>query len=210
MKNIVLYFCLFVLVVFAQKTNAQQNISIKLFGVTADFWEKHDPAIYPNKLREDGRFLREPGIVLSYEIYSSFHELFAFEVLQGGYYDAVNQFAGFTHIGIRRKFLQLYKHSMTIGFGPTMHYWQSRDNVEGYVRDESVNYEFGLEYRMAWLSGELEYNYYLTKSSDISLTVNNIHPKAFTVAIGYTYWISRKQSKNCNCPGTGRSYKRRR
>jgi len=190
---------------------AQQNLSVKAFGVTADFWDKHDPSIYPNKLDQTGRYLFEPGIELSYEVFSSFHELFSFEFVQGGYYDAVGQLAGFSHIGVRRKFLQLYKHSMTIGFGPSFHYWQNRDNVEGYVRHESVGNQNGIEYRLAWISGELEYNYFLGKKSDISLSINNIHPNALTLAVGYTYWITRKQSKNCNCPGTGKSnYNRKR
>ena len=196
------------LIIITLAANAQKDFSIKAYGTTADFWDKHNPAIYPGKLDETGRYLLEPGIVMSFESYSSFHELFAFEIVQGLYFDAAQQFAGFSHFGVRRKFLQIWKHSVTIGFGPTFHYWQSRDNLAGYERDESITNNYGWEYRFAWISGELEYNFYLSKKSDISVAIYNIHPTAFTLAIGYTYWITRKQSKNCNCPGYGKRYRR--
>jgi len=71
--------------------------------------------------------------------------------------------------------------------------------TEGYVDDGAYNIVGEWQYKLAWLSGELEYNYYLTKNSNMSISLNLIRPESVGIAIGYKYWISKKPKRKRGC-----------
>ncbi len=186
---------------------SQNNVGLKFFGVVGDFSDNKIPEIMTTKLDESGKYLIEPGAVLSYEHFSSTDDLFSLKFYQGAFVDATGQLSGFTHLGLRRAIFQLWKHSITIGFGPTLMYQQDRSVFPQYVPDEDYQKKNEWEYRIAWLSGEFEYNYYINKKLDISLSFFPVHKMSYTFSLGLKYWFSRSSGSDCNCPGFGKKNK---
>lgn len=179
---------------------AQNNLNFKVSTVGIYPFDDSNSDIFVNTLDNKGKLTYEPGIMISYEDFNGLAPA-SFEIIQGLYNDCANQVAGFTHVGVRIKMLQKFKHSLSFGFGPTLFYRNDWHTIEGYNDENYYNTTGGLQYKLAWWGGEVEYDYYLSKHGDLSLSLNLIHPKAFTIGIGYRYWISRKARRGCDCPG---------
>jgi len=186
-----LFFCKFVV--------GQSNINLKLITLSVYPVESENVALFKYGIDKKGLYAFEPGIILSYEYFGG-DQRTSFELSQAVFIDRAAQLAGFTHIGIRRVVFTHYRHSLCLGIGPAFYYRNNWSDLSGYVEDEGYSTEGEYQYKLVWLSGEIEYGCYISKKVDIMASLNMTHPKAFSLAVGLRYWISKKKRKACDCP----------
>lgn len=192
-KTLATIICLALAPIFAV---AQSNISAALVGPAFDFGDRENAALYQIKPDESGRFILQPGIRLGAELYAN--DITSLKFAQTVKMDCMKKAAFSTQIMLRFRLFKIYKHSMSIGFGPVGFYRQTWENIEGYTDDGYKN--GSIQSKIVWLSAELEYNYYLSKKNDISFAIIHADPKAMGFAIGIKHWFSRKSSHCNTCP----------
>lgn len=176
---------------------AQNNISVKIlpFGLNL---QEINSEIYTSKLTGDGLITFEPGIQFSFEIFGDPNT--SVKLIQSINKDQMNHLAGFSQILIKYKLILDKKNYFSIGVGPALHYRKDWTDIAGY-RDEGIyKYLNHKQYKTSWLSGEIEYNHYLRKKTDISISLNHLHPKSFGLFFGIKFWFSRKSSFCPTCP----------
>lgn len=198
-------YCFTIFIFFVGFTvKAQSNFGFKIFPISINPTDTRNSALYQNKLDADGMFILEAGIMASHQVFlGNTHT--SIEIIAAVHHDCTEKIAGFINFGIHRKLVQYYKHSFTIGIGPTIFLRQDWSAIDGYIQDSDYTLKGQTQYKISWLSGELEYNYYLAKNADLAVSVNHIHPESITVAVGLVVWISRKGKKHCNtCPSFNR------
>lgn len=198
------YLLIIVLVIINYSLSySQSNISFKIISLSIQPLGSENSHIISSKLDDNGIFVIEPGVALSYESFV-LEDIVSFQFQQGIYADCASQLAGFSHLGIKWRILKKWKQSFSIGIGPTLHYRNDWSKINGY-KDEGIYDVYGnWQYRLFMISGEMEYSYYLSKKSDLSVSLIHKHTQAFTIAIGYKYWINkkvrRKKRKCISCP----------
>lgn len=200
---------LFLQIFAVLSVSGQNNLGVKLLGLTADYSTNKQIDLLVNKLDDAGKYLMEPGAVLAYEHFSPFNDAFSLKFMQGIFFDAAGQIAGFSHLGFRLLVFQNWKHSITVGFGPTLQFRKDRSGLKDYKQEEEYDQKGSWEYRMAWLSGEFEYSYYISKKLDFTFSIFPIHRKAYVPSVGIKYWFDRSSSSDCGCSGSGKRYKYR-
>jgi len=199
-KNIVLVCCL---LFHIYTLTAQTNVGVRFFAPTIHPFEEENNLLYSSKIDTAGKFLIEPGVVLTFENYADNNKV-AIRMEQAFYKDGTKNWAGYTHIGLRLYPLRVGNHSFGIGLGPTFFYRKSWTGLNGYIADaETFKTKGDWQYKFVALSGGMEYSYAFNKRHDVSISFHHLQPKAFTFAVGYTYWIKVKTNgrRPCNCPG---------
>jgi len=200
-KGLILLLSFVIFIVMSQSLYGQSNVGVKLFGVSYHPFAENNEALHKIPLDRNNDWLLEPGFTFTYEAGTGF-SLTSAKLMQSIYLDQASQPAGMTYFGIHRKIFHLYKNMITIGIGPTLFYRSDWSTIDGYQEDLDYKTMGNVQYKMAWITGEIEYVYYVSKRSDMLLSINMLHPKAFTMMIGYRFWISKKaKRKACDCPG---------
>lgn len=181
---------------------SQSNISFRITTVTCFPTESDNLHIFKNNLDKAGHIALEPGGVLSYEAFIM-EDKVSFKFSQGFFYDVAGKPGGFTHLGIRFKILQKFKHSLNLGFGPTLHFRKDWSTIPGYVTEEIYERDIGFQWVLSRISGGIEYNYIHTKRGDYSVSLFHNRRKGFALLFGYRYWFSKdiKHRKCDDCPG---------
>lgn len=176
---------------------AQTNASFRLNTITFQASEPQ-PDVLKTKLSGDGKVAAEPGIIFAYEAYAS--EIAALKISQSLIYDKAGHIAGGTSLMIKFQLIKAFKHSFSISAGPVMHYRQSWTDMEGY-EPEPIYAEGEVDWqsKFSWISGELEYNYYLNKHTDLSISLVHIQAESVGLAIGVKKWINKKPRKKRGC-----------
>jgi len=196
-------FLLLVFITYLQSFS-QSNVSLNLTAIGFHLFDKPNINIYENKLDSNGNFNTEPGLILSFELYTR-ENYSSIQLTQGIYSDAAAQEAGFTFVGFRRRFYHKYKNQWSIAIGPVVAYRRDWTQILGYIPEKGYTKNGRFEYRL-WGFAELEYNYLLNKRSDLcfSIIYGYSTPDAFTFTLGYKFWINPniKRTKDCNCGGS--------
>ena len=191
------------IIIICSSAFAQSNISFKLstFALQAELDE--NAPMYKLNLSKNGKWLVEPGLIISTEVFPSFR-IASVKLIQGLYLDRMAKIGGFTHLGLNRRILKSWKHSLNFGLGLAICYRKSWREIDNYQEDKRyIKAENEWQYAYQWLSFEIEYDYILNKKSDLSISLNTIHLNTFSVAVGWRYWMSKKRRKrkgSCNCP----------
>ena len=175
---------------------AQNNVSIKFTSLSYQFTETQ-PDIIKLKLSQNGQLALEPGVLLSYEGYAS--STTALKVTQLFMIDKAMHFAGKTQIMIKFRIVKSFKHSLYFAIGPGLNYRKTWADIAGYIDEPIYNTSSDWQYKLNWLSGEIEYNYYLSKYFDLSVSLNHIQAESIGLAIGIKYWINKTPSKKNRC-----------
>lgn len=175
---------------------SQSNINIKLSTLSYQFTD-NNAGLAKLKLNENGKLAFEPGIIFAYESFAT--PLASLKFNMALFMDKATKLAGFPQVLIRIRLFNAFKHSMTLGLGPALFFRQTWADINGYVEDNIYTNSGSWQYKMAWLSGELEYNYYLSKNSNLSVSLNIVNPESVGLAIGYKYWISKKPKRKRGC-----------
>jgi len=180
---------------------AQNSVSLKLNRLTYQITETQ-PDLLKLKLSSDGQLAVEPGILFSYETYATSNT--ALKLSQALLLDKASHLAGATSIMIKFKVAKSFKHSLYMALGPTFHFRNSWVDMESYLDEPVYNSTETWQHKFSWLSAEIEYNYYINKKTDLSISLNHIQAESVGVAIGFKYWINKKPRKKrgcISCPG---------
>ncbi len=175
---------------------AQSNVNFKLNTFTWQFTD-NNAHLAKLKLDDKGQFAIEPGLIAAYEAFAS--PLTSLKINMALLMDKAGKFAGFPQILFRFRLFNAYKHSMTIGLGPAFYFRQTWVDIEGYEANDVYQGDGSWQFRPIWITGEIEYNYYLTKMSNLSVSLGLINPESIGLAVGYKYWISKKSKRKRGC-----------
>jgi len=206
MKNILLKTILLAFfATFSLLSYGQNNYSLKFYALGVHPFDDVNESILTRKIGEKGKFAFEPGFIASAELFINTDKV-SIKPMQSIYYDRLGKIAGFTHLGLRAYVYNYKKHSIVLGVGTSLFYRQNWANTENYVDEDIYKLSNGFQYKTFILSGEIEYNYYLSKLNYFSVSLNQIDLMAFTVAVGYKQMFNPKKKKHnkrkkaCDCP----------
>jgi hypothetical protein len=177
---------------------SQNNISVKIVSFGINPLNDSNKAIYTSKIDTINQLLTfEPGIHISGEVYGS--ENTSFKFLQTFHKDQIGYAAGFSQVLISYRFVHTKKHSLNIGIGPILHFRRNWNLAFDYQDNGYFNSNGDLQYKVFWLSGEIEYNYNIKRNRDFSVSLNHLHPKSIGVMFGLKFWF--KSVGHCQtCP----------
>lgn len=180
---------------------AQNNVSFKLSTLSYQFTDTQ-PGLLKLKLNQNGRLAAEPGLFFAYETYASSNT--ALKISQALLLDKATHLAGATQIMVKFRVAKSFKHSVYMALGPVFHFRKNWADMEGYIDEPIYNSAEDWQHRFTWISGEIEYNYYLNKYTDLSISLNHVQAESVGLAIGFKYWINKKPRKKrgcVSCPG---------
>lgn len=176
---------------------AQSNVSAAFTGFGLDFGKGENVPIYKRGFADGKSPIFEPGLRLGVEVYAS--PATSIKAVQTLRYDVLSKLSMSTQVMLRFRVFRVYKHSVSLGVGPTCFYRQSWSDEEGYV-DEGIYDDGKLQRKVSWLSAELEYNFIVGKFTDISFAFTHMNPLGIGCAVGVKYWFTRKSNKCGTCP----------
>ncbi|MBU0763996.1 MAG: hypothetical protein KJ607_04080 [Bacteroidetes bacterium] len=191
---------LIILIVIASinDVTGQSNVSLKLHGIGFLAKKSEYGPIFENNIDPAGRWIFQPGLVLSYEVYLLEYD-HAVQFQQGITLDIAAQACGFTWIEYRLRVWKFWRHTVTFGTGPVLYYRSSWDRFPEYRDHGDLDITGNLEYRFMPIGAELEYSYYISNKSDISFSIQYSQPKTVSASIGYKYWIQTKIKHKRKC-----------
>lgn len=196
MKKIL--FSILATIVAIYSCHAQSNISIGVTGFGFEFGDAENASIYKLKIGDGTKALLEPGIRLGAEVYAT--PATSIKFAQTFRIDEMQQIAMSTQAMIRFRIFRIYKHSLSVGIGPTAFYRQTWQDFDGYVDEGVYTGHHKFQGKISWLSAEVEYNYVISKYNDLSFCVTHMNPESMGFAIGFKHWFSRKSNKCGTCP----------
>lgn len=184
-----------IILCFPFAISAQSNLSVEFLsgGFKSEVIETPGSSSY--QIQFD--YVFEPGILLSYQLYSDAAR-YSIKFFQGMYQNSAASTSGFTSVMLKYEIYQYYKHNWNIGIGPTLHY----SPVSAGIIDQPLFQLNDTKFKAAWLTAEFEYNIYVARKLDFSLSISNVASKSIGVVGGFRYWISKTSKKSCNCPGS--------
>jgi len=148
----------------------------------------------------DKSLVLQPGIDFTYNVNAT--SVLGLAANKVFFLNTGNHLSGALRLQLTAQVLKNYKHTLTLGVGPALHY-RTDEPLQTVYSDTDVytSSNTGFGYKVVWISGEVVYNYTLSKKTDISISLNHTEPQAATLSAGIRYWISKKaKGKACNCP----------
>lgn len=202
MKIQFIRFCILILIIGVSfLTEAQTNVSLKLSTLSYQFTETQ-PDLLKLNLTSNGKLAIEPGLIFSFEAYASSNT--ALKISQAVIIDKATHLAGATQIMIKFRVAKSFKHALYMAIGPAFHYRKTWADMNGYIDEPVYTTSGDWQHKFSWLSGEIEYNYYLNKMTDLSISLNHIQAESIGLAVGLKFWINKKPRKKrgcISCPG---------
>ncbi len=181
--------------------NAQSSISVKANTLSYQITEPQADLL-KMKLSENGKLAFEPGIVLSFNAFANAKS--ALNISQFFIMDKASHLAGSTSLMVKFRLIKSYKHSFYVSLGSIVHYRKTWSDLEDYEDESIYNESSDWQYKFSWISGSLEYNYYINKMNDFSVSLLHIQAESIGLAIGFKHWINKKPSKKkrgcISCP----------
>jgi hypothetical protein len=173
LKSIFLFIIIFTFFLVGHSVAQQFTVGIKLTGLSIHPAGATNASLMKYKLDENGVFVFNPGIRLNFE-YFFYKNIASIKIEQGLYLDCANQFAGFTHIGLRGRIFETEKHSLNGGIGPTIFFRKNWYKLDGYI-DDVENFKGSPEDNWQWwfilYGGEFEYNYKINEMKELSTSI---------------------------------------
>jgi len=178
--------------------SAQSSFSARLITVTSHPFAKQNLILHKNPIDNNGYITFEPGLILSYDKYLV--NKFAIRISTSVMNDRYKTHTGYSQVMLKYKILKYYKHSVYIGFGPAIHYSSNKSNIENYTNEDNYKIANNTMYKIAWLSGMAEYNYYISKKIDFVVALNHTDTRSLGISIGVRFDIPDPNGKGCDCP----------
>lgn len=180
---------LFILLLLALHSPAQNNIGLKFFGLSIHpKGEKDNAFLMPNKLDKEAYLVLNIGGVISYEHYI-YKDFLSIKVAQAFYADCAARAGGFSHIGVRGRILKTGKHLLNGGIGPTIVYRRNWLELEGYKNQNRFKGHKvdRWQYLFLWYGGEFEYKYALGTQWDLSASFIPGYPDLMSLSLGMNF-----------------------
>ncbi len=191
---------IFILFILAYNlTFAQSNLSFRVIGFGINPLNDINKHLYKqNFIDSTGLFVFEPGLQITGEIFGS--ERLSFKFAQAYMKDQIGYNSGYSQLTVNFRIINKKKHYLQFGFGPVIHYRKNWSNNPLYKKDKSYYISNLTQFKVSWLSGEIEYNIKMNKKTDFVMSINNIQPRAIGLFLGVKYWVTRKHQNNTKCP----------
>ena len=166
------------------------SFGVKLFGLSIHPSGAPNYRLFPWKLDPKGIVVFNPGVTLNFE-YFVWRDIISIKLVQGLYGDCAMQFAGFSHLGFRVRFLKIARFSMNVGIGPTFLYKRSWYKLPNYD-PSSESYKGGTkgedwQHLFYWYAVEIETNVKVNDNSDVSITIIPGIPEIINFSAGFRY-----------------------
>ncbi|MFC2151246.1 hypothetical protein ACFLSE_01850 [Bacteroidota bacterium] len=181
---------LFVLLInFSLFGFSQDNFTAKFFGFSFHPEGDVNADNMPTKIDRNGVVVVNLGMYFGYESFF-YKDKLSVKTVTAFYSDCGGLFSGLVHVGFRGVILQTQRFSINGGIGPTFIYrrsWYSKfdDYINsGFYRGNETDF---WQYKFLWYGGELEFNYKLNKSLDLSATFIPGYPKLLELSFGVRY-----------------------
>ena len=190
---------IFVLILFGfSKIYSQSSLSARLLTVSTHPFANKNLPLHQNKIDNKGYLTFEPGLILSYDRFLA--KKISFRISTAVMNDRLNTLAGYSQIMLKYKMLKYYKHSLFLGFGPSAFYETDKSDDRNWVNEDNYKLSGNTLYKIGWLSGIIEYNYYITKKMDFVLTLNHTHSRSVALSLGIRFDLPDPGGKGCDCP----------
>ena len=189
----------FILLIFLKfendKIQAQNNFSIKYFGLIVHPFGDYSARIQPYKLDKNAYFVVTIGGYASYEQFI-WQDILSLKFKQGLFLDCSAGKSGVTHVSVQMNLLENKKNKLSFSIGPTLIYRESWTRFKEYKNSSFwhiyTSRNFGkIQYKFIPYGCEFEYDYRLTNKVDLSTNIVPGFPFAFTFAIGAKYWLNK-------------------
>lgn len=138
--------------------------------------------LYPDKKDATGQWVQIGGLFFTADWEISPNKI-ALHAAQGLFLDCSNQFAGFTHFGIKG----LYRngsHTVSASMGPSWFYRKSWRQLPGYEDEGLFAYNDKWQHSFYWYAGSIEYDYQLSESHSLTLNCIPGWPEVFVLSGG--------------------------
>ncbi len=195
MKKILLNIILLFIII---NSYSQSSLSTRLLTLSYHPFAEQNLPLHQNTIDNNGYITLEPGLIFSYDRYIA--KNLSFRISTAIINDRYNTLAGNSQIILKYKILKYYKHSLYIGFGPAVFYETEKSTIENWVNEDNYKLANNTLYKFGWLSGMIEYNYYISKHLDFALTLNHTHSKSFAISAGVRFDLPDPDGKGCDCP----------
>lgn len=173
---------------FLLKGFGQSDLELKLSSLAFNL----DPD------RDTSPIIVEPGLIFSYEFF--LRDLsFSARFTQAIRMDEAKKLAGFTIAKFHKSLYQKWKSEINIGAGVGIAYRSFNAEDEGMVGNKNYTPSGNFEVGDLFLTGSVEYNYFLTRKMDFSVSIERAYPVKVALNVGFRYWISKKIKKRHKC-----------
>ncbi len=185
MRHCLSVFCLFI--IFNQCLHAQNNIGLKLFGLSIHpETVKENAVVMPRKLDKNGVLVLNIGAEIMYEHFV-YKDKYSLKFVQALYADCADQLGGFVHIGVRGRIFSLGKHRLYGGIGPTLVFRRSWLDLAEYKDQGLFQGDGRYQYLFLWYGGEFEYKYELNSKFDFAISFIPGYPDLLSLSLGLSY-----------------------
>jgi hypothetical protein len=181
---------LFVVIFIGEKIHAQNNVTLKYFGLTFHPFGDRTAYLQPYKLDKGAHLVANFGGFIGYEHYI-WQDIASIKVMQAFFTDCSAGKAGFTHIGIRGLMLDKNKNRLMLGVGPTWFYRESWSRFPEYKDKGFFKNENGVQSKFFWYGVEIEYDRQISNNLDLSVSYTPGLPFVMTFAVGVKYWLGK-------------------
>ncbi|HYK77907.1 MAG TPA: hypothetical protein VEV16_13090 [Daejeonella sp.] len=173
--------------------NAQDNVGIKVFGLSIHPKGDENAFLMPRKLDDQGVLVLNLGAVVSYEKFLIKDQL-SIKTAQAFYSDCADRLGGFSHIGFRAKIFNSKKHALYGGMGPTLVYRRNWLELEGYRNPDFFKGGEADKWqcKFLWYGGEFEYVYKLNQKIQLASSFIPGYPKLMSLSFGLRYLTAAK------------------
>jgi len=191
---------LFLLCIFLANTQvfSQQSIPFKIAPLGLNTGIDQNQDMYLADLSGDGSLTFEPSFQIGYEYYGKDNTSLKF--IQGIGRDQMKKFYGFSQILLRYSFVLDKKNNVTLGIGPNFQFRNTWSSYSNYTDEGIFKTIANTQYKIFWLSGEIEYNHFVNRNFDFSISLNHTHPYTVAIFIGFKYYLTRKTTFCETCP----------
>lgn len=165
-------------------------LGIKFSGLAIHPKYNKNAAIYKGKVDRNGYLVINKGITLTADVF--LYRAFGIKLSQTLLFsDCAGKFASLSHVGINvggpGYRIGNSKHAVSASIGPMFFLRRTWYGVPGYVRDnywliESADGKWAR--KLAWIGGQLEYNYYFNEHQGISANLLPALPDVLHISAG--------------------------
>ena len=181
-------FACFIFLLFGIDAKAQDNASLKFFGLSLHPGGDENAPLMPRRFDANGVWVLNLGGMLSYEKFI-YQDGVSVKAVQGIYSDCAAQLGGFSHLGLRAKIFKTTRQSLYGGIGPTLVYRKNWHKLPGYIDPDYFEGKPAntWQYKFLWYGGEFEYAYVLSERIDFATTFIPGYPKLISFSFGFRY-----------------------
>ncbi|MCF6366258.1 MAG: hypothetical protein L3J35_08660 [Bacteroidales bacterium] len=178
--------------------SAQSSFSAGLLTVSTHPFAEQNLPLHQNSFDNKGYVTFEPGIIMSYDRFLI--KNLSFRATTAVMNDRFNLLSGYSQVLLRYKLFKHFKHSLYFGVGSAIFYDTDKTSIENFVNEDNYIIGKNAMYKIGWLSGMVEYNYYLSKKVDLAITLNHSHSRSLAISFGVRIDIPDPNGKGCDCP----------